>query len=126
MSLYRKGLLHTARQLTAYLNLANQSNIFELFLQNQKVVKKRLVLFNRIKGFLHIKRAIKARHTNCMPRFSITYFSPKTNQEMVLPAFKILLEPPDIEMSSAAGEKKTMLCAIWHKNDLFFLPLKTS
>lgn len=108
MSLYRKGLLHTARQLTAYLNLANQSNIFELFLQNQKVVKKRLVLFNRIKGFLHIKRAIKARHTNCMPRFSITYFSPKTNQEMVLPAFKILLEPPDIEMSSAAGENNAV------------------
>lgn len=84
------------------------------------------MLFNKIKGFLQIKRAIKVRCTNSMTRFSITDFSSKENQEIVLPAFKVLLEPPDTEMSSAPRKKKTMSCATWHKDvgflvELFFL-----
>lgn len=54
-------------------------------------------------------------------------FLQRKNQEMIVPAFEILLELPDTEMSSAARGKKTMLCAIWHKDFFFFfLPLETS
>lgn len=57
------------------------------------------LLFNKIKGFLCMKRVLKASCTKNIPRFSFSDFSPKENQEVVLPALEILLEPPDTEIS---------------------------